>query len=344
MAPGKENGARAGLPSASTSAARPLSVVVPTWNGGARFRELLVALASQDVEHELLVVDSGSRDGTAEAARAAGARVLSIPQSEFNHGATRNRAIAATHGEIVALLTQDALPMGRDYLASLARPFANPRVDGVYARQYPRPDCDPLLAERLRRWSAARSEPSLQVFAPGDPEAARKLYQSLPPMERYLSCVFDNVASAVRRTSWEQHPFPARTFGEDVAWGRAILLAGGALAYEPSARVEHSHRIDMLREFKRLYCDHRNLYELFELFTVRNWRAVWHGARGQQRVYRELLEAQALTPAEQRRWRLYSIPYTYVEGAAQFLGARSHWKTKESRFWAWADRRIRRGV
>ncbi len=331
-------------PSAIRAEARALSVVVPTWNGGARFRELLLALASQDLEHELVVLDSGSRDGTPEAARAAGARVESIPQSEFNHGASRNRAIALTHGEIVALLTQDALPMGGDYLRSLAKPFANPRVDGAYARQYPRPDCDPLLAERLRRWSASRSEPSLQVLVPGDPAGSRRLFESLPPLERYFSCVFDNVASAVRRTSWERQPFPARSFGEDVAWGRAILLAGGALAYEPSARVEHSHRIDIVREFKRLYCDHRNLFELFELFQVRNWRAVWHGAKGQQRFYRELLEAQPLTRAEKRWWSLYAIPYSYAEGAAQFLGARSHWKTSQSRFWAWADRRIRRGV
>jgi rhamnosyltransferase len=321
-----------------------LSVVVPTWNGGARFRELLLALASQDLAHELLVIDSGSRDGTPEAARAAGARVESIPQREFNHGATRNRAIALARGEVVALLTQDALPMGRDYLRCLVRPFANPRVDGVYARQYPRPDCDPLLAERLRRWSAARSEPTLQVLAPGDAPASRALFASLPPMERYLSCAFDNVASAVRRASWERTPFPERSFGEDVAWGRAILLAGGAIAYEPTARVEHSHRIDLVREFRRLYCDHRNLFELFELFQVRNWRAVWHGARGQQRFYRELLAAQALSWRARLGWRLYSIPYSYAEGAAQFLGARSHWKARESRFWAWADGRIRRGV
>lgn len=330
--------------SAISGESRPLSVVIPTWNGGARFRELLLALASQDLEHELVVIDSGSRDGTPEAARAAGALVTAIPQREFNHGATRNRAIAQSRGEVVALLTQDALPIGSGYLRALQKPFANPRVDGAYARQYPRPDCDPLLAERLRRWSAARTEPTLQVLVPGDPAASRKLYDALPPLERYLSCVFDNVASAVRRATWERLPFPERTFGEDVAWGRDVLLSGGALAYEPTARVEHSHRIDIVREFKRLYCDHRNLYELFELFQVRNWRAVMHGGKGQRAFYRELLESQALTPAEKRWWRLYSLPYSYAECAAQFLGVRSHWKTKQSRFWSWADRRIRRGV
>jgi len=333
---------------AGPSAIRPdpqaLAVVVPTWNGGPRFRELLLALASQDTPHELVVIDSGSRDGTPEAAREAGAKVLAIPQSEFNHGRTRNRAIAATRAGIVVLLTQDALPIGRAYLRSIARPFANPRVDGAYARQYPRPDCDPLLAERLRRWSASREEPALQVFAPGDPVASRKLFDALEPLQRYLSCVFDNVASAVRRSTWERMPFPERTFGEDVAWGREVLLAGGALAYEPSAQVEHSHRIDLVREFKRLYCDHRNLHELFGLFQVRNWRAVLHGGKGQRAFYRELLESQPLGRAEARYWRLYSIPYAYAECAAQFLGARSHWKARESRFWAWADRRIRRNV
>jgi rhamnosyltransferase len=330
--------------SAIVPESRALSVVVPTWNGGARFRELLEALASQDQPHELVVIDSGSRDGTPEAARAAGARVESIAQRDFNHGATRNRAIALARGEVVALLTQDALPIGREYLAALARPFANARIDGAYARQYPRPDCDPILAERLRRWSAARNDPALQVLAPLDPAASRQLFGALEPMQRYLTCIFDNVASAVRRASWERIPFPARSFGEDVAWAREVLLSGGSIAYVPEARVEHSHRISIVREFKRLYCDHRNLHELFGLLNVRNWRAVWHGARGQQEVYRELLEAQPLTRAERRYWRLYSIPYSYAEGAAQFLGARSHWKTKESRFWAWADGRIRRGV
>ncbi|HEX6884735.1 MAG TPA: glycosyltransferase [Planctomycetota bacterium] len=330
--------------SAIVPESRALSVVVPTWNGGARFRELLEALASQDREHELVVIDSGSRDGTLEAARAAGARLESIPQREFNHGATRNRAIALARGAVVALLTQDALPIGPGYLAALERPFANPRIDGVYARQYPRPDCDPILAERLRRWSAARDTPDLQVLVPGDAAGSRKLFDALEPMQRYLTCIFDNVASAVRRTSWERQPFPARPFGEDVAWARAVLLSGGAIAYEPGAQVEHSHRISIVREFKRLYCDHRNLIELFELRTVRSWRAIWHGAPGQQRVYRELLESQPLSRAEKRYWSLYAIPYSYAEAAAQFLGARSHWKTQESRFWAWADRRIRRGV
>lgn len=333
-------------PGAISAEPRRLSLVVPTWNGGARWRAVLEALARQDVEggFELVVVDSGSRDGTPEAAAAAGARVLRIPNEEFQHGRTRNLGIAAAHGELVALLTQDALPLDASYLRSLFEPFSGPRVDGVYARQLPRSDCDPLLAERLRLWSASRTERELGVLVPGDPAASRALFDSLPPLERYRSCAFDNVASAVRRSTWERIPFPERPFGEDVAWGREVLLAGGSIAFEPSARVEHSHRIDMRREFKRLYCDHGNLLELFGLQSVPSWRAVWDGWHWQRRFYRDLLAGMDLPAPARLFWRLYSVPYAGLETAAQFLGARSAWKTRESRFWRWFDGRVRTGI
>ena len=83
---------------------RPLSVVIPTWNGGERFGELLRVLDAQELDgdgFELVVVDSGSTDGTRERAIAAGAFVLAIDQRNFQHGRTRNQAIARSAGERV---------------------------------------------------------------------------------------------------------------------------------------------------------------------------------------------------------------------------------------------------
>jgi hypothetical protein len=122
------------------------------------------------------------------------------------------------------------------------------------------------------------------------------------------------------------------------------VLAGGAIAYEPAAAVEHSHRIELVREFRRVYCDHRNLCELFGLFNVPTWKAVRSGGRAQARHYAELLGRLHLGSLERLRWRLYSIPYAFLETAAQFLGARSNWKVGESRFWRAFDRRVRRGM
>ena len=331
--------------SATTSEPRPLSVVIPTWNGGERFQTLLDALARQTVEHELLCVDSGSTDGTAERVRAAGGRLHSIPQSEFNHGATRNLGISLSSGEVVALLTQDAVPMDATYLEALRGAYADPRVDAAYARQFPLPEQDPILKERLRRWSASREEDVLQVLVAGDPEASRRLFDELEPLERLARCAFDNVASSVRRSSWERLPLPHARFGEDVAYGRALLLAGGAIAFVAGARVEHSHPISIQREFKRLYCDHHNLYDLFGVRLVPSWKHVRAGWRHQARFYAELVASQAELPeAERRKWTRYGRWYALAETTAQFLGVRSHWKTDESRFWAWFDRKVRRGV
>lgn len=319
-------------------------MVIPTWNGGERFEAVLAALDAQDVPFELVVIDSGSRDGSAERAAAYGAYVERIPQREFSHGRTRNLGLARTAGEVCLLLTQDALPMDETFVRRLADTFRDPAVDGAYARQFPRDDCDPLLAERLRRWSASRSEKSLQSLVPGDPEASARRFEELEPLQRYLTCAFDNVASAVRRSSWERHPLPERSFGEDVAWAREVLLEGGTLCFEPWARVEHSHRIDLRRECKRLYCDHKNLIALFGLRNVPSWKAVFAGWRHQRRFYWELLAGQRLPFFERFYWKAYAVPYAFAETAAQFLGARSHWKVRESSFWRWFDERVQRGV
>ncbi|MHC4263863.1 MAG: glycosyltransferase family 2 protein, partial [Planctomycetota bacterium] len=183
--------------SAITSEARPMSVVIPTWNGGERFGSLLEALRTQSVEHQLVCVDSGSTDGTADRARDAGAHVHTIPQSEFNHGATRNLGISICSGERIALLTQDAVPMDDTFLEAIRDAYDDPRVDAAYARQFPLPEQDPILKERLRRWSASREEDVLQVLVHGDAEASRELFDSLEPLERLSRCAFENVASAV---------------------------------------------------------------------------------------------------------------------------------------------------
>lgn len=75
---------RAFVPVASGSEAS-VSAIIPARNEEARIRPLLDSLAAQ--EHrpvEVIVVDDGSTDGTAEVARAAGARV--IPAGELPEG------------------------------------------------------------------------------------------------------------------------------------------------------------------------------------------------------------------------------------------------------------------
>src|SRR5215475_2730683 len=89
-----------------------VTVAIPVLNGAEYLDEVLGAVRSQDVEREveLLVVDSGSTDGSLEIAERHAARVHEIPKSEFSHGGTRNLMMRLAQGEHVAFLTQDATP------------------------------------------------------------------------------------------------------------------------------------------------------------------------------------------------------------------------------------------
>src|SRR3954447_1348607 len=103
-----------------------VSVAVPVLDGGPLFRELLAAVRAQriDAEVEIVVVDSGSSDDSADVARAHGAVVETIPRAAFSHGATRNRLMELATGDVVAFLTQDALPADDGWLAALAGGFS----------------------------------------------------------------------------------------------------------------------------------------------------------------------------------------------------------------------------
>ena len=94
-----------------------VSVIIPTYRAGAALGELLERLWSQTLRpREIIVIDSDSRDGTAELARSLGAIVYEIDQRDFDHGGTRNEAASRAGGEVLVFMTQDAMPASGDLL------------------------------------------------------------------------------------------------------------------------------------------------------------------------------------------------------------------------------------
>jgi len=320
---------------------RSASLVVPTLNAGPVLGDLLDALDRQEgaVPLERIAVDSGSSDGTVERLRDRGFEVLSIPRREFDHAATRDLAIGRSRGEVVVLLTQDAVPADGGWLRALLEPYADPRVAGVYGRQIPRPGCNPILAERLRSWTAGRTEPVVQEV---ESEAA---LEALPPLQRLARCGFDNVASSVRRSAWEKIPFGRRPFGEDVAWGKRIILAGWRIVFQPRSAVVHSHDRSPLAEARRLYCDHQNLNDLVGVTVLPTLREALRSARAQREAHLRLLGGLDLSPADRARWERWARRYAWGEALGTFLGARSaEWRRRGAWWFPLLDRIARCGI
>lgn len=108
-----------------------VSVVIPAYNAAETLPLCLAALAEQDYPadgFEVIVVDDGSADATAELARAAGVRVISQPNA--GPAAARNRGAAAARGELLLFTDADCAPTPH-WIAALVAPFADPRVAGA---------------------------------------------------------------------------------------------------------------------------------------------------------------------------------------------------------------------
>ena len=293
-----------------------LSLVIPTLNGMPVLAQVLAAVERQPGARDLerVAVDSGSGDGTVDCLRQHGFAVHSIPQRQFNHGTTRDLGIGKTRGDVVVLLTQDAIPADEQWLPRLAEVYADARVGAAYCRQLPRPDCNPFIAQRLREWTAGKTELVVQEVA----DAAE--LERLEPLQRLQRCAYDNVAGSVRRAAWERVPFGYRRFGEDVAFGKRLLLAGWRIVFQPNSAVIHSHNRTPRDEGKRIYCDHQNLSELFGVHLVPDWKAFRANVAWARGHYGAQVLAMDLPAQQKRALHRWALAYAFWSGLGMYLG------------------------
>lgn len=233
-----------------------ISIIIPTLNAAPWLERLLTMLASQTVRaDEILIVDSGSTDGSLEIIRAHGVRLIEIVKEQFDHGGTRAMAMGKTTGDLVVFLTQDAIPASREALARLIAPFAaNSQLAAAYGRQLPSPDANPFSAH-------------LRLFN-YPPKDSLRCWQD---RERFgFKTIFiSNSFAAYRRTALEEVGlFPEKLlFGEDTVTVARLLERGWCVQYVSGAAVYHSHNYSLWQDFKR-YFDIGALHALeWRIFT-----------------------------------------------------------------------------
>jgi O-antigen biosynthesis alpha-1,3-rhamnosyltransferase len=275
----------------------PLGVIVPTFRARWQLSDCLEPVLASVLKPRVLVIDSSSDDGTMELAREMGVEVISIPQREFDHGATREMARKRVGSEVVVMLTQDAILTSPESLDRIVEVFADPEVVAAYGRQLPHRNAGPIGAHaRLFNYP-----PKSRVKSKSDAD-------ELGIKTAFISNSF---AAYRQRALDAAGGFPAKVIlGEDTCVAARLLLAGGKIAYVAEATAFHSHDYGMIQEFQRYFDTgvfHRQEAWIKEAFG----HAESEAARFLLSEMRYLL-----------RRAPYLLPYAIIRSATKYLGYR----------------------
>ena len=117
------------------AAAARVSIVIPAYGNAALTHRLLETLLSQQLPGtEVVVVDDGSRDGTAALLAGYGDRIVALRQANAGFAAASNTGARAASGELLLFLNNDTVPVEGWLDALLACADAHPEAAAIGAK------------------------------------------------------------------------------------------------------------------------------------------------------------------------------------------------------------------
>ena len=124
-----------------------ISVVIPVYNGVDTLARCLASVAaSRRQPDECIVVDDGCTDGSAEVARSAGVRVVSVPNGPTGPGNARNVGAAAATGDVLFFLDAD-VTVHEDTIGKVTDTFEGDRtIDAAFGSYDDNPDAVDFLS------------------------------------------------------------------------------------------------------------------------------------------------------------------------------------------------------
>ena len=223
-----------------------VTIMLRSFNEGWALRETLPALRAQEYQQwELIVIDSGSTDGSVELIRNARPKhFIQITPSEYNPARVMNHGMQLARSEFGIFLNADATPRGNNWLRPLAEALRDPQTAAVFGRQIPRPDCQAVFAHDYERcFGSNRASTRWDHF-------------------------FSMASSGIRKDLWAKRGFDERMqYSEDDDYTRWCRAQGWRVVYVPESVVIHSHNYTSAQAYKRSFGEARAL------------AAVWPGNR-----------------------------------------------------------------
>ena len=244
------------------------SIIIRAYNEEKHIGRLLEGIRLQTVKDvEIILVDSGSTDGTVSVAESFGARLVRIPSAEFTFGRSLNFGVQAATREFIVIASAHVYPVYPDWIESLLRPFEDEKVALTYGKQ---------SGYEGSKYSEH------QIFHQWYPYAS-KLDQH--------TAFCNNANAAIRKSLWENNKYDETLTGlEDLAWAKWAKEQGYKISYVAEAEIVHIHNETPRGVYNRyrreamalrkIYPEANfNLYDFFRLTITNVFSDLWHAAR-----------------------------------------------------------------
>lgn len=221
-----------------------VSIVFRALNEAKWFGRALEACKNQildeNIDVELVLVDSGSTDDTLRIAREHECKIFHISKSEFTFGKSLNIGCEGATGDVLVFISAHCIPVDDTWLESLIDPLLSGACDYTYGGQVGLPG--------VTRFSES------QVFS--------HYYRSESNLSQEgFFC--NNANAATTRATWSKHRFDEAVTGlEDMVLAKAIVSDGGQIGYVANAAVTHIHEENLEQTNRRYFREALTMREI----------------------------------------------------------------------------------
>ncbi len=277
-----------------------VSVVIPTLNAGEELLLLVRKLRQQKGIRsiEIVVVDSGSTDGTDAVARELGCVLVKISKEQFSHSFSRNLGAEKATGDFLLFMVQDAYPIGNYWIYGLVSCLLHSRgedhLTAVSCAEYCRSDSELLYDCAI--------DTHYKFLGCRDQDRIGRLTGE-GHMDLRAQGQLSDVACLIPREIFQKYKFTGR-YAEDLTLGIRLIRDGHKIGMLSSIPVIHSHRRASAYYLRRAFVDVVFLHEIFSDFplpSVRSVRGTLAGAFALRRAVPKVDPSMRASPVEALR-------------------------------------------
>lgn len=238
-----------------------VDVIIPTYKPDQKFLELMDRLENQTIPvHRIIIMNTEQKYfdrliyGTTFSKKHKNVLVKHLSKREFDHGRTRNQAVGCSDAQVFVMITQDAVPADEFMIEKLIEALEPENVAVAYGRQLADDSCS--AAEQFTRSFNYPAEACVKTKDDIERLGIKTFFCS-NVCAAYKRNIFDSLGGFINHT----------IFNEDMIFAAGAVYGGYGIAYQPEARVYHSHDYNNREQFRRNFdlgvsqADHPEIFE-----------------------------------------------------------------------------------